>query len=50
VQINKQKDTEYKMPKTKHSKEATLEKKEHKWASWKTAERIAEDHKKHHKK
>jgi hypothetical protein len=29
----------------KHSKEAIKEKSEHKWATWKEAERIAQDHK-----
>jgi hypothetical protein len=34
----------------KHSKEATKEKSEHKWATWAQAERIASDHAKKKKK
>lgn len=33
----------------KHSKEATKEKKEHPWTTWKQAEQIALDHKRKHK-
>jgi hypothetical protein len=36
--------------KPKHSKEATKEKKEHKWATWLQAEKIAADHAKKKKR
>jgi len=35
---------------SKHSKAAQMEKKEHKWTTWKQAEKIAADHEKLHKK